>query len=331
MWFEDAVIYQIYPLGLCGAPLQNDGVEAHRILRVLDWVEHIKRLGADCVLFNPLFESDAHGYDTRDFNQVDCRLGNREDLRQVCTALHAAGIRVLFDGVFHHVGRGFWAFEDVRRRRWDSPYRDWFHLSFDGDTGYHDGFWYECWEGCQELVKLNLHNPDVVNHIFDAIRGWVADYGIDGLRLDVAYSLDEAFLRQLRRFTEGLKPDFVLVGETLHGDYNRWMNPDACHSVTNYECYKGLYSSFNSANMHEIAYSLNRQFGSEQWCLYTGKHLLCFADNHDVSRIATQLQDKNQLPALYGLLFAMPGVPCLYYGSEWGCYYDFVKCLSISL
>lgn len=318
MWFEDAVIYQIYPLGLCGAPLQNDGVEAHRILRVLDWVEHIKRLGADCVLFNPLFESDAHGYDTRDYNRVDCRLGNREDLRQVCTALHAAGIRVLFDGVFHHVGRGFWAFEDVRRRRWDSPYRDWFHLSFDGDTGYHDGFWYECWEGCQELVKLNLHNPDVVNHIFDAIRGWVADYGIDGLRLDVAYSLDEAFLRQLRRFTEGLKPEFVLVGETLHGDYNRWMNPDACHSVTNYECYKGLYSSFNSANMHEIAYSLNRQFGSEQWCLYTGKHLLCFADNHDVSRIATQLQDEHQLQALYGLLFAMPGVPCLYYGSEWG-------------
>ena len=93
---------------------------------------------------------------------------------------------------------------------------------------------------------------------------------------------------------------------------------DACHSVTNYECYKGLYSSFNTGNMHEIAYSLNRQFGSEQWCLYTGHHLLCFADNHDVSRISTQLTDKNQLQALYGLLFAMPGVPSVYYGSEWG-------------
>ena len=318
MWYEDAVVYQIYPLGLCGAPLRNDGVEDRRILRLLDWVEHIRALGADCVLFNPLFESDAHGYDTRDFNRVDCRLGAREDVKRVCDALHAAGIRVLFDGVFHHVGRGFWAFEDVRQHKWDSPYRDWFYLSFDGDTGYHDGFWYEGWEGCQELVKLNLHNPEVAGHIFDAIRGWVADYGIDGLRLDVAYSLEEGFLRQLRRFTEGLKPEFVLVGETLHGDYNRWMNPDACHSVTNYECYKGLYSSFNTGNMHEIAYSLNRQFGSEPWCLYRGKQLLCFADNHDVSRIATQLQDKNQLPALYGLLFAMPGVPCLYYGSEWG-------------
>ena len=78
MWYDEAVVYQIYPLGLCGAPLQNDGDQAqageHRILRVLDWVEHIKRLGATCVLFNPLFESDAHGYDTRDYNKVDCRL-----------------------------------------------------------------------------------------------------------------------------------------------------------------------------------------------------------------------------------------------------------------
>ena len=65
MWFDQAILYQIYPLGLCGAPAENDGRAARRILRLLDWVEHIKRLGATCVLFNPLFESDAHGYDTR--------------------------------------------------------------------------------------------------------------------------------------------------------------------------------------------------------------------------------------------------------------------------
>lgn len=101
-------------------------------------------------------------------------------------------------------------------------------------------------------------------------------YDIDGLRLDVAYCLPPEYLRQLRAFTGGLKPEFVLMGETLHGDYNRWMGPELCHSVTNYECYKGLYSSFNTGNMHEISYSLNRQFGAEQWCLYTGKHLLSF-------------------------------------------------------
>ena len=269
-------------------------------------------------LFNPLFESDAHGYDTRDYNKVDCRLGTNDDLRQVCAALHAAGIKILFDGVFNHVGRGFLAFRDVQEKRWDSPYKDWFHISFDGNTNYNDGFWYEGWEGCNELVKLNLQNPAVKNYLFDVVRGWVRDYDVDGLRLDVAYCLDLGFLAELRGLANTIKPEFALVGETLHGDYNRWMNDHACHSVTNYECYKGLYSSFNTGNMHEISYSLNRQFGSEPWCLYTGKHLLSFVDNHDVTRIATILTDKNCLKPIYGLLFGMPGVPSVYYGSEWG-------------
>lgn len=318
MWFDEAVIYQIYPLGLCGAPLQNDGEEQPRILRVLDWVDHIKALGATCVLFNPVFESDAHGYDTRDYNKIDVRLGNKEDFKKVCDAIHAAGMKVMLDGVFNHAGRGFWAFRDVQQKKWDSPYKDWFHISFDGNTNYNDGFWYEAWEGCNELVKLNLANPAVRDYLFDAIRGWVRDYDIDGLRLDVAYCLDLNFLSALRAMTDALKPEFALMGETLHGDYNRWMNDHACHSVTNYECYKGLYSSFNAGNMHEISYSLNRQFGSEPWCLYTGKHLLSFVDNHDVTRIATILDDKNCLPPIYGLLFGMPGTPAVYYGSEWG-------------
>ncbi len=318
MWFNKAVVYQVYPLGLCGAPLQNDGVPAHRILRILDWVAHIQALGASCVLFNPLFESDAHGYDTRDYTRLDARLGTNEDFAAVCRALHAAGIRVMLDGVFNHAGRGFWAFRDVQEKKWDSPYKDWFHLSFEGNNRYNDGFWYECWEGCEELVKLNLQNPAVRQYLFDAVRGWVRDFDIDGLRLDVAYCLDKGFLAELRGLTDSLKPDFVLVGETLHGDYNQWMNDRACHSVTNYECYKGLYSSFNTGNMHEIAYSLNRQYGSEPWCLYTGKQLFSFVDNHDVTRAATIMTDPRELAPLYGLLFGMPGVPAVYYGSEWG-------------
>ena len=88
------------------------------------------------------------------------------------------------------------------------------------------------------------------------------------------------------------------------------------HSCTNYECYKGLYSSFNCMNMFEIGHSLARQFGPEQWTLYKGKHLLCFCDNHDVTRVASILQEPRHLPLIYGLMFGMPGIPCLYYGSE---------------
>ena len=85
-------------------------------------------------------------------------------------ALHKEGIKVVLDGVFNHVGRGFWAFQDVLEKRWDSPYKDWFHISFDGNSNYNDGLWYEGWEGNYDLVKLNLCNEDVIQHIFDSIQ-----------------------------------------------------------------------------------------------------------------------------------------------------------------
>ena len=259
-----------------------------------------------------------HGYDTRDYNLIDTRLGTNEDFEEVCKTLHEHGIKVVLDGVFNHVGRGFWAFQDVLEKRWDSPYKDWFDISFDGNSNYNDGLWYEGWEGNYDLVKLNLRNEDVIQHIFSCIKGWVEEFDIDGLRLDVAYCLDHDFLRRLRSFCDGLKPDFFLVGETLHGDYNQWMNDSMLHSVTNYECYKGLYSSFNSMNMFEINHSLLRQFGPDNWTLYKGKHLLSFVDNHDVTRVASILSNENHLPLIYALAFGMPGIPCVYYGSEWG-------------
>ena len=318
MWAYESVFYQIYPLGFCGAPFENDGVLTPRIRKVIDWIPHIKNLGANAIYFSPVFESDTHGYNTRDFRKIDVRLGTNEDFADVCQALHKEGIRVVLDGVFNHVGRGFWAFQDVLEKRWDSPYKDWFHISFDGNSNYNDGLWYEGWEGNYDLVKLNLCHPDVKQHIFDSIRSWVEEFDIDGLRLDVAYCLDENFVRELRAFCDSLKPDFFLVGEMLHGDYNRLMNDSMLHSATNYECYKGLFSSFNSMNMFEIIHSLLRQFGPENWTLYRGKHLFCFVDNHDVSRIASNLTNEQHLPLIYALCFGMPGIPCVYYGSEWG-------------
>ena len=318
MWAYESVFYQIYPLGFCGAPFENDGVLTPRIRKVIDWIPHIKNLGANAIYFSPVFESDTHGYNTRDFRKIDVRLGTNEDFADVCQALHKEGIKVVLDGVFNHVGRGFWAFQDVLEKRWDSPYKDWFHISFDGNSNYNDGLWYEGWEGNYDLVKLNLCHPDVKQHIFDSIRSWVEEFDIDGLRLDVAYCLDENFVRELRAFCDSLKPDFFLGGEMLHGDYNRLMNDSMLHSATNYECYKGLFSSFNSMNMFEIIHSLLRQFGPENWTLYRGKHLLCFVDNHDVSRIASNLTNEQHLPLIYALCFGMPGIPCVYYGSEWG-------------
>ena len=319
MWAYESVFYQIYPLGFCGAPFENDGVPMNRIKKVNDWIPHIKKVGANAIYFSPVFESDTHGYNTRDYTKIDTRLGTNKDFAEVCDNLHKEGIKVVLDGVFNHVGRGFWAFEDVLKNRENSPYVNWFgRIAFDGNSNYNDGLWYEGWEGNYDLVKLNLRNEDVIQHIFSAIKGWVDEFDIDGLRLDVAYCLDHDFIRRLREFCDQLKPDFFLVGETLHGDYNQIMNDSMLHSVTNYECYKGLYSSFNSMNMFEINHSLLRQFGPEQWTLYKGRHLLSFVDNHDVTRVASILNNPAHLPLIYAVAFGMPGIPCVYYGSEWG-------------
>lgn len=318
MWAYESVFYQIYPLGFCGAPFENDGVLTHRILKVNDWIEHIKNLGANAIYFSPVFESDTHGYNTRDYKKIDCRLGTNDDFKEVCENLHKNNIKVVLDGVFNHVGRGFWAFQDVLQNRENSRYRDWFFIDFNGNSNYNDGLWYEGWEGNFDLVKINLRNEEVINHIFECIKLWIDEFDIDGLRLDVAYCLDKDFLKRLRSYTDGLKNDFLLLGELLHGDYNQFVNDDMLHSCTNYECYKGVYSSFNSMNMFEIVHSLLRQFGPEQWTLYRGKHLLSFVDNHDVSRIASILTNEKHIPLTYGMIFGMPGIPCVYYGSEWG-------------
>lgn len=311
------VIYQIYPLGFCGAPKENDHVESHRILKVIDWIPHFQKLGITAALFNPVFEADRHGYDTEDFNKIDCRLGTKEDFKKVCDALHAAGIKVLLDGVFNHVGRGFQYFQDVIQKHQDSSYTDWFHCNFADNNG-PDGFWYEGWEGHQELVKLNLQNPSVKEYLLSSVQQWIKEFGIDGLRLDVAYMVDRTFMHELCDMVRTEHPEFFFLGEMIGGDYNQLMNDNLLDSVTNYECRKGLYSSMNTHNLFEIGYSLNRQFGSDPWCLYTGKHLLSFVDNHDVNRLASELENEKDLPLTYAMMYAMPGIPCLYYGSEWG-------------
>lgn len=318
MWFYEEIIYQIYPFGFCGAPKNNDGVTVNRIKKVEKAVPHLKKLNVGAVYFCPVFESSAHGYDTADFSKIDVRLGTNEDFKAVCDTLHQNGIRVILDGVFNHVGRDFFAFRDVREKKWDSPYKDWFYVNFDGNSGYNDSFWYEGWEGHYELVKLNLDNPAVVDYLLKNVGFWMDYFGIDGLRLDVAYMLNRNFMHTLSGFCKGKRNDFFLCGEMIHGDYSSIVCQGMLDSATNYECFKGIYSSFNSMNMFEIGHSLRNRFGNESWCAYRGMHLVSFVDNHDVTRIATALTNKKHIIPSYGILFSMPGIPCVYYGSEWG-------------
>ena len=299
MWAYESTFYQIYPLGFCGAPFPNNNVKSNRLTLINNFIPHLKYIGINALILNPLFESDDHGYDTRDFKKVDLRLGTNLDLKNLICNLHKNNIRVLFDGVFNHVGRGFIFFQDVLQNREASPYRDWFYINFSENNSYNDNLSYEGWEGHYELVRLNLQNTKVSDYLIDVVKFWIDEFEIDGLRLDVSYCLDHAFISRLRHETSIIKDDFFLLGEILNGDYKTIMNDNMCHSATNYECYKGLYSSMNSYNLFEIVHSLKRQFGPESWTLYNGMHLLSFVDNHDVTRISSILNNQNHLKLIY--------------------------------
>jgi cyclomaltodextrinase len=313
-WYNEAVFYHIYPLGLTGAPKQNEyGEPVHRLNTLLPWIDHIKEIGCTALYIGPLFESVGHGYETTDYRKLDSRLGDNEDLKNFVAACHEKGIKVIFDGVFNHTGRDFFAFKDIQEKRQNSPYVNWYcNVNFSGNTEYNDGFSYENWGGYNLLVKLNQRNPDVQNYICDVIRFWVSEFDVDGIRLDAADVLDFDFMKQLRRTAEDVKLDFWLMGEVIHGDYSRWVNGSTLHSVTNYALHKALYSGHNDHNYFEIAHTVKYLQNMGDLDLYN------FVDNHDVERIYTKLSNKAHFAPVHVLLYTLPGVPSIYYGSEFG-------------
>ena len=318
-WYDEARFYHIYPLGLLDAPKQNDYSEpVHRLKKLEPWIEHVKNIGCNAIYIGPLFESVGHGYETTDYKKLDSRLGDNKDLKEFVDKCHSKDIKVIFDGVFNHTGRDFFAFKDIQKNKHNSQYLDWYcNVNFNSNTEYNDGFSYDNWGGYNLLVKLNQRNQKVKDYIAEVIRFWVDEFDVDGIRLDAADVLDFDFMKSLRAVANEVKPDFWLMGEVIHGDYDKWVNQETLHSVTNYQLHKALYSGHNDHNYYEIAHTVKRlyQMGGNR---PDGLKLYNFTDNHDVERIYTKLVNKEHFIPTHILMYTLPGVPSLYYGSEFG-------------
>lgn len=315
-WYDEAVFYHIYPLGMTGAPKTNEyTAPVHRLNTLLPWISHIKEIGCNAIYIGPLFESVGHGYETTDYKKLDSRLGTNEDLTNFVAECHKKSIRVILDGVFNHTGRDFFAFRDIKKNRESSPYKDWYcNVNFWGNNSYNDGFSYDNWGGYDLLVKLNQKNPAVKDYICDVIRYWVKEFDIDGIRLDAADVMDFDYMKSLRQVANEVKTDFWLMGEVIHGNYSRWANDGILHSVTNYMLHKALYSAHNDHNYFEIAHTIKyvSDMTGDRLKLYT------FTDNHDVERIYTKLNNKAHFVPVHIMLYTLPGIPSIYYGSEFG-------------
>jgi glycosidase len=318
-WIPSAFIYHLYPLGQTAAPRENHFSQPaeDRISQLYPWLDHLQWLGVNTLFLGPVLQSSSHGYDLADYFQIDRRLGTNQSFKTFANEVHRRGIRLILDAVFNHSGRDFFAFHDLQQNGKHSEYLDWYEgVRFDHPSPMGDLFDYLTWAGHYTLPKFNLANPVVRAYLFQAVSFWIEEWGIDGLRLDAADHVRHDFWQELRQVTTSMHPDFWLMGEVVHGQYQQWANTQHLHSITNYEAYKGLYSSLNDANYFEIAHTLQRQFAEDG--IYRDLMLYNFVDNHDVNRVASQLKNQQHLSPLYALLFSMPGIPSIYYGSEWG-------------
>ena len=225
---------------------------------------YLSELGVNALYLNPVFQAGTyHGYDAVDYLHVDERYGAGDDYAAAAAGedprdpatwtwsasdrmflefvreAHAAGFKVILDGVFNHVGTRHPAFRDVAERGADSAYADWFEVRS------WEPFEYAGWAGFGELpvFKKAAHgfaSDEVKQHVFDVTRRWMdpngdgdPSDGIDGWRLDVPNEVAGPFWVEWRKLVKSINPDAYITGE-IWDEAGEWLSGDRFDAVMNY-------------------------------------------------------------------------------------------------
>ncbi|WP_105970773.1 alpha-amylase family glycosyl hydrolase [Streptomyces geranii] len=292
-WSAHSIWWQLHPLTFTGAEreaLPPAAPPIPRLARLSPWLDYLVELGCNGLALGPVFASETHGYDTVDHFRVDSRLGEEADLLRLVEEARARGVRILLDGVFNHVGRGFPALQDLAAHEPDGTLR--------------------VFEGHQHLVTLDHSSPQVADYVTEVMTHWL-DRGIAGWRLDAAYAVPPAFWRTVTARVRARHPDAWLTGEVIHGDYAGFVTEGGLDSVTQYELWKAIWSALNDHNLHELAWALTRH--NALLDTFTPQ---TFVGNHDVTRLASRLNDTRHLPHALAVLLTTGGVPSIYAGDE---------------
>ncbi|MGB8381856.1 MAG: alpha-amylase family glycosyl hydrolase [Dermatophilaceae bacterium] len=306
-WPATVIWWHVYPLGFVGAePHLSDcapGQVHHRLDHLVGWLDYVVELGCNGLFLGPIFASTSHGYDTLDHNRIDPRLGDDADFAALINEAKTRGIRLLLDGVFNHVSRDH---EIAQRALAGGP---------DSEAGrwvrWVDGY-VRVFEGNADLVELDLDHPPVADDVVNVMTHWLGR-GVDGWRLDAAYSAGAAPWKPIVERVRAAYPDCWVLGEVIQDDYVAFVRESGVDSVTQYELWKATWSSLNDANLHELAWSLKRHSEFQE-------HFRpqTFIGNHDVTRIATKLADPRHMGHAVALLLLVPGIPSIYAGDEQG-------------
>jgi cyclomaltodextrinase len=313
-WVQHAVWWQVYPLGFVGAEqdaLPTGSPAVHRLPQLVSWLDYAVELGASGIALGPVFASETHGYDTSDYFHLDPRLGDEADFDELIREAHSRGLRVLLDGVFNHTGRSFPPFQEAVAQGPSGPKASWFRFNWPA-AGWSPGLEpeYVDFEGHHHLVALNHAEPEVAGFVARVMKHWLGR-GADGWRLDAAYAVPTSFWNRVLTEVRADFPDAYFVGEYIHGDYAAAVHDSGLDSATQYELWKAVWSSLNDRNFYELAAAMERHNS-----FLAGFAPLTFIGNHDVTRIASKLQDPALLPLAIVVLLTVGGTPSIYYGDE---------------
>ena len=300
-WVDHLIGWHVYPLGFVGASTRLESQEvSHRLAHLEAWLDHAVALGCSGLALGPVFSSASHGYDTLDYFTIDPRLGDDDDFDHLLQAAHARGLSVLLDGVFNHVSRRNRIVQDAQSAGPDSDAGRMVRWC----EGHLDVF-----EGHSDLVALNHDNPAVREHVTRIMNYWCGR-GVDGWRLDAAYSVNPEFWAAVLPSVREKYPDVWIFGEVIHGDYAGIVRASGMDSVTQYELWKGIWSSIESRNFFELDHALGRH--NEFSDAFTP---MTFVGNHDVTRIASRVGQDGAVLAT-AILATIGGIPLIYYGDE---------------
>ncbi|MGI3782178.1 MAG: alpha-amylase family glycosyl hydrolase, partial [Janthinobacterium lividum] len=311
-WVDHVFWWHVYPLGFVGAEREvaelADGHVEHRLTDLVGWLDHLVSLGANGLLLAPVFASTSHGYDTVDYFRIDPRLGDDADFDALVAACHDRGVRLLLDGVFNHAGRDFPPVAAALAEGPGSASAAWVQQLYDNDGMITADYF----EGHDTLVTLDHSAPVVQDFVRDVLLHWLRR-GVDGWRLDAAYAVPAEFWAAVLPQVREEFGDAWFVGEMIHGDYVSYVEQSGIDSVTQYELWKAVWSSLDTVNLHELEWTLGRHADFVEHFVP-----MTFLGNHDTTRVASQIHDERHWPHAVALLGFLPGVPCVYYGDEFG-------------
>ena len=331
-WVKDAIFYEIFPERFANGDPGNDppGVEPWNngtptrtnffggdLQGIINELDHLEALGINAIYLTPIFAANTnHKYDTVDYYQIDPHFGDLETFRRLLYEAHRRGIRIVLDAVFNHVGEEFWAFRDVIERGEASPYVNWFYIE-DLPVTKEPMPNYATYENADYLVKLNIHNPEVRQYLYEVARHWSRE-GIDGWRLDVPYLMNHRFWNAFYRAVKDINPELYIVAE-IWQQATDWLQGDECDGAMNYRLRDLMLDFFVHERLDGTTFDQKLAALREEHPGETAYSMLNLLGSHDTPRFLTLCQDdRERFKVAATFLFTYVGIPMIYYGDEVG-------------